>query len=404
MAKSNETAVATKAAGNSKPEKPYEGFPLFPHATKRWAKKIRGKLCYFGSWADGWQKALDQYQEQRDDLHAGRAPRANRDGLTVAMLVDKFLNTKRHLVDTRELTARSWADYYSTCQRVVEAFGKNRLVEDLRAEDFEKLRAKFAKTRSPVTLGNEIQRVRVLMKYAFDSSLIDTPIRYGQTFKRPSKATIRRERQAKGLRMFEAAELRKIIDAAGVPLKAMLLLAANCGFGNRDVGSLPITALDLEAGWVTFPRPKTAIQRRCWLWPETVETIRAALAERPEPKDKAHAGLVFLTRCGAPWAKLMEMADDPTEQATFVDCPVAKETRKLLDTLGLHQHGRGFYAIRHGFETIGGASRDQVAVDHIMGHADASMAATYRERVDDDRLKAVAEHVRNWLFAEAVTG
>jgi hypothetical protein len=35
-----------------------------------------------------------------------------------------------------------------------------------------------------------------------------------------------------------------------------------------------------------------------------------------------------------------------------------------------------------------------------MGHAAASsdMAAVYRERVDDDRLKAVTDHVHAWLF------
>jgi hypothetical protein len=41
-----------------------------------------------------------------------------------------------------------------------------------------------------------------------------------------------------------------------------------------------------------------------------------------------------------------------------------------------------------------------VAVDHVMGHAPASsdMSAVYRQRIEDDRLKAVAEHVRRWLF------
>ena len=39
-----------------------------------------------------------------------------------------------------------------------------------------------------------------------------------------------------------------------------------------------------------------------------------------------------------------------------------------------------------------------------MGHAGASndMSAVYRQRVDDERLLAVTNHVRKWLFGEAV--
>jgi integrase len=70
---------------------------------------------------------------------------------------------------------------------------------------------------------------------------------------------------------------------------------------------------------------------------------------------------------------------------------------KLLSKLGLTRRGHTFYALRHTFETIGGDFRDQVAVDAIMGHSRDDMASVYRKRIGDDRLRAVAEHVRTWL-------
>jgi integrase len=80
------------------------------------------------------------------------------------------------------------------------------------------------------------------------------------------------------------------------------------------------------------------------------------------------------------------------------------EFAKLIKGLNLHRPGLGFYALRHTFETIGGDARDQVAVDHIMGHARDDMASVYRERISDERLKAVTDHVHQWLFgADAKT-
>jgi integrase len=398
-----------------KPDKPYESFPLFPHATKRWAKKIRGRTCYFGPWSD-WQGALNKYQEQKDDLYAGRKPRGTVEGLTLRDLCNQFLTAKRHLFDTRELSARTFNEYHAVCERLIESLGGYRLVEDLGPDDFLRLRASLAKGVGPVTLANLIQRARVVFKWASSNckSADRKPVTvwYGDAFRRPEKKVLRRARNQNGARMFEADEIRKLLKAATQPLKAMIFLGINCGFGNNDCGRLPISALDLDGGWVSFPRPKTEIPRRCPLWPETVKAIREALSTRPAPKDEDAAGLVFVTKYGVSWSKEppiktkkedVSEGDETKRQRkpwTSVDNPIAKEMAKLLQELGAQRSGRGFYALRHSFETIGGESRDQVAVDAIMGHAPKSddMSAVYRERISDDRLKTVTNHVHDWLF------
>ena len=78
---------------------------------------------------------------------------------------------------------------------------------------------------------NEIRRIRIVFRYAEQNQLIPVPIRYGSEFKPPPRRVLRRERQAKGLRMFEAVELRAILDKATMPLRAMILLGAHCGLG-----------------------------------------------------------------------------------------------------------------------------------------------------------------------------
>src|SRR5205823_593375 len=115
----------------------------------------------------------------------------------------------------QEITARTFKDYYATCERIVGVFGRSRLVSDLTAVDFEKLRGELAKTMGVVSLGNEIQRVRVVFKYADDTGLIDRVPRYGPGFKKPSRKSLRLARVARGKRMFEAEELRQLLDRAG---------------------------------------------------------------------------------------------------------------------------------------------------------------------------------------------
>jgi integrase len=383
-------------------KKPRPDFPLFPHATGRWAKKIRGKFHYFGKVAgdEKGQAALAKWLEQRDDLLAGRTPRPKADGLTIRDLCNRFLSAKKALLDNAELSPHTFNDAYLTCQRVGACFGWDRLVVDLAAADFDHLRRQSAKACGPVRLGVEIGRVRGLFRFANDSGLIDQPVRYGANFRGPSRRVLRVERAGKGPRMFEPAELRAIIGAAPMPLKVMVLLGVNCGFGNSDIANLPTKALDLQAGWVRFPRPKTGIDRRCPLWPETVAALREAIASRPSTDKREYQRLAFLTSKGQSWGRTThEDASDGKVKLRHRDF-VGRGFEALLDDLGLHRDRLGFYTLRHVFETVAGDSRDQVAVDAIMGHSRNDMASAYRERIDDARLVAVTEHVRKWLFGE----
>ncbi len=116
-------------------------------------------------------------------------------------------------------------------------------------------------------------------------------------------------------------------------------------------------------------------------------------SRRPEPKDSGDAGLVFITKYGLSWAK---------ETSTN---PVSQEMGKLLRRLGINGHqGLGFYTPRHTFRTVADEVRDQPAADYIMGHEVPHMASAYRERISDERLKAVTDHVRRWLFPPAKEG
>src|SRR5262249_32935804 len=91
-----------------RPDKPTADFPLFPHAAGVWAKKIRGKLHYFGPWDDP-DGALAKYNEQKDALHAGKKPRETAAGAaTIKDVANAFLNHKQARLHAGELSPHTW--------------------------------------------------------------------------------------------------------------------------------------------------------------------------------------------------------------------------------------------------------------------------------------------------------
>jgi integrase len=371
-------------------------FPLNLHATGQWTKKVRGRARYFGTNKD---EALTEYVRQRPYLERGEEPPPKvQDALTVRRLVNVFLHARRRKVDSGELSLQQWAAYHRTGTRLVNAFGPDRAVTDLRPGDFAKLRADVADTSGPVSVARFVTLARTVFHYAFAAELIPVPVRFGEEFGKPDKRVIRLARERKGPKFIPAADLARMIDAADSQVRAMVLLGLNCGFGQTDCARLNRADLIRRPGWIDSVRPKTGIPRRCPLWRETVAALANVEKVRPDPADPADRDLVFLTTFGRPWVRFSDPG--PTKRGSLTDA-VGSAFARLANECRVKVPGR-FYTLRHVFRTVADEVKDRPAIDAIMGHADPSMGAVYRETIADDRLVAVTEHVRTWLLAISV--
>ena len=69
----------------AKVKKPYPEYPLFAHASNQWAKKIKGRMWYFGT-LDDPDAALAKYDDQIHEIQAGRDPRRTKKQISAAEL------------------------------------------------------------------------------------------------------------------------------------------------------------------------------------------------------------------------------------------------------------------------------------------------------------------------------
>ena len=406
--------MATSKSKLAKPKKPSASFPLTAHNNGQWCKKIRGKIHFFGTWEDP-QAALDNYLRVAADLHAGRQPRMaslSGDAITVKCVCNNYLTYQQNRVTDREITPQWFDDSRRAAEDYAKFAGSNRIVTDLRPDDFEKYRQKLLrrgisgkKGLGVHALDRSVMVVKAIFNHAYDAELIDNPVRFGNSFKRSSSTSKRKSRSEKqiqnGKRLFELSEARDLIEASEVPLKAMILLGLNAGFGNSDCANLPIKAIDFDTVSIEFPRPKNGIDRVVPLWPETLEALKQTIESRPEPAEEEFNGLVFLTVFGKPWVRYnISQAEESSIKTVNRTDAVGEQFNKLLQKLGLKRKGVGFYTLRHTFRTLADEVRDQHAIHRIMGHVIPGMSGVYVEKIELDRLRAVVDHVHSKLFLE----
>lgn len=370
-----------------KPNKPYPAFPLTAHPSGQWCKKIRGKVHYFGTDA---YAALEKYNQEANFLHAGQEPPAT--ATTVRDILNPFILDRQ----AGEIKRTTYDAYKAVCDKIAAVLGVARPVEAIDAPTLAKLREALGKGKSggpisPLSLRKHLTMARSVFKYADEE--LDVRIRYKRQLKAPKARTIRQHRNERGEVMFTADEINKLIAAAAPQMRAMIYLGINCGFGNEDCGTLPIDAVDLFSGFHNYWRPKTQYQRRCPLWSETQAALAEVIGERME-------GPVFITKYGNPW-----WTADKRES-------ISAEFKKLTEATGVYRKGvTTFYTLRRTFETVADTARvNSHVVRHLMGWVDDpnDMAAIYRQRIEDDQLREVTDHVRQWLIgsvgAAAIAG
>lgn len=380
---SQQVSDSTKRASSGKPAKPYPDFPLFPHATRRWAKKIRGRLIYFGPWDDP-DGALKRYLHEYPFLREGIDPPApDEQSLTCRDLANRFLTARSRSLDSGEITPRTFADLKGTLERFLRIVGKQTPVAALKPSHFAAFRHDRAKAGGVFHLRGEVVRTRQVFRWAHENGLIPALPKYGSEFRPPTAKSLRQARTARGPRLYQDDELRVILQEAPPWLKAAVLLGLNCGFGPTDVSRLPLKAYRGE--WLSFGRPKTGMPRKAWLWPETRKAIDEYLATRPKNDEPQ----LFLRPDGRPM------------ETPRGDSLVSDRFGDFMDDLSFKRDRLGFYAMRRWTETVGSESMDQPAVNLVMGHVDDSMASVYREHVSDARVKRVCEHMRSKLFNDS---
>jgi len=360
-----------------KPQKPTPeecpDFPLTCHDSGQYCKKKDGKTYYFGT---EWRKALVNYQAWL------AAPPLPLDTGSLRACADKYIESKRLLQQRGKITFRHLSDIERTLDKLCKFIGPTRPLASLKSEDYGAWCADMAKTNGAVSMGNHVMRVRAFLKWAVGEDLIAKIPPHG--LEKPTAKELRKARKAQKSRLFESAEIQRLLKYASPPMRAMILLAVNAGMGNEDLALLKTSNVKDE--WLDCPRVKTEVDRRVPLWPETIKALAAI-----EP---GQDGYVFHTKYGNLWT---------IPNSSGAGSPISGQFAKLCQNLDLYKPRRGFYSLRHTCATIGEECGDSAAIEYILGHVPLTgdMGAVYRERMSDERLLKVTEHIRQWLLVPA---
>lgn len=373
-------------------------FPLTPHhGSGQWRAKIKGRDYYFGALHDP-EYARQLYLKELPYLESGEpvpgtepepAGVEESDDPAAYEIVDQWLAYQGARHRAGDIGAKTLNDYRQAAGIFKKHTPADHRVSDLRPLFWQALRLKIKEgTKSPTVISRRVTVIRMIWRWAYESEVIESSVRFGPDFKNEPAKNLRMKRHKAGKRTISSEQLRGMLDSATQPMRAMLLLGINCAMTQGEISDLNWTDVDLGKRVIDTVRSKTAVKRVATLWPETV----VALKEIPR-RDKA----VFLTRSGLRYVR-QEARDD----GVYLNRDnISREFSKIAKRADVKlPKGVGFGKLRHTFRTVAGACGDVDAVRRVMGHSLGRdlVEETYTTNVSTKRIKAATDEVRRWLF------
>lgn len=383
--------ATTRPRPKTKPKWPYARIVRMTCDRHRnqWVKQIHGRRYSFGP-LDDPAEALRRWQIEGPRIEAGLPlnDEPQPDSITVHEICGLYLQAKEAAVATGVIAERTLRDYRDTVAHVCRHYPRSWALSRARPGDWEKLLRSIP--WGPTRLSNFVTWTKMIFRWAHDVQLIKEQPRFSKAFKGGTMKQKRELRYQSGLKMFEAAQVRRLVELAEGQLEALVLLGVNAGFGNTDCARLPRSAVDLKQRLINWPRPKTMIERQAPLRPKTAQALEAVMKGRPPAAKPEDEGLVFITSHGAPWIH-------GTTDA--VGLMFGRLVRKV--DLGLNGTSRlGYFWLRRTFRTVAEQAGDVHATHRIMGHAIPGKSGVYIQRVEVEQLRKVTDHVRSWVWPE----
>jgi len=348
--------------------------------TKQYYITRSGRRIYLGS---DKNQALTKYHQLGlgvEPVQRELAPPVN---ITAKNLANRFLVAQQANWRNPKTTLKCYKDWLG---RFIKDHPQLRIA-DFTVEKFAAWKLSLKERGySPESINHYLGAVRTMFTFAEETDIVE---------KAPKLKRVRNDVKPKAgskeKPLYTPDDLQKLLEKADPQMKAMIMLALNCGFGPKDIRDLTWSHTHGER--VTLPRTKTGVCQTYLLWRETrvllaeIQQERAKLIVRMAKRGVQHYdnGHVFMTRFWKPWNK----------------DAVAEQFRKLCKKAGIPCYG--FYRLRHCAST----AMSLVATPHVhrkfMRHSQLQQQVTYTHTPDAEVDKAILKTKGKLLGKELVT-